>query len=74
MIQCKQSIVSKTISMIMYLLKILFYSNWNWFTYHFVFFDHSKNRSKNKDYDLKLLIGEININETIQTKYYENGF
>ena len=29
------------------------------------FFDHSKNRSKNKDYDLKLSIGEININESI---------
>ena len=58
----------------MYWLKTEFQSNQNEFTYHHVYLDLPQNLSNNGYYDLEGSIGEININETMQTKYYEYGF
>ena len=48
----------------------MFWSNQRYFTYHSASFDCFKNRSNNEAYNFKQLKFEININETMETKYY----
>ena len=71
MIQRKKYIMSMTFIMMIHLSKKLFRSNQNEFTYHSVSLDNSKIWSNYQAYDLKQSIGEININITMKTKYYE---
>ena len=44
------------------------------FTYHSVSFDILRSQLNNKYYEYQLSISNININETIQPKYYGYGF
>ena len=48
----------------------IFISYFKKFTYHYVSLDCSKSRPNNDNYDFQWLIGEINISETTEIKYY----
>ena len=56
------------------LIKTSFQSNWIKFTYHYIYLDRSQNRPNNDAYGFGQYIGETNINETMEAKYYEYNF